>query len=182
MTCCKSLYWQKNHKCYLVYCRDKGCTESTVTWTLWQLGYSPFVTKVQQTQHLRRKTGELLRRREPPFRNTSMSTREQKSWSWISTRLTPGITALAKASSNSTYRPDDKHIVQKQEFSVTCCVLDTYARWRSQAYSWETSPCSQQTECYTRAMTARGSVAKDLIPHEAWRLDELISGKPPFIK
>jgi hypothetical protein len=34
-----------------------------------------------------------------------MSRREQKSWSWISRRVRPGMTVLAKASNNLTDRP-----------------------------------------------------------------------------
>jgi hypothetical protein len=44
---------------------------------------------------------------EAPFRNTYMSRREYKSWSWILRRLKPGMTVLAKATSNLTDRPTD---------------------------------------------------------------------------
>jgi hypothetical protein len=37
---------------------------------------------------------------EAPFSNTCMSRRDQIPWSWISRRLKPGMTVLAKPSSN----------------------------------------------------------------------------------
>jgi hypothetical protein len=40
-----------------------------------------------------------------PFQNTYMSRREHKSWSWILRRLKPGMTVLAKPSSNLTNQP-----------------------------------------------------------------------------
>jgi hypothetical protein len=42
---------------------------------------------------------------EAPFRNTYISKRAQKSWSWISRRLKPGMTVLVKASSSLTDQP-----------------------------------------------------------------------------
>jgi hypothetical protein len=37
------------HKCSYVQHSGKGCTESTVTWTPWQCGYTRAETAVQQT-------------------------------------------------------------------------------------------------------------------------------------
>jgi hypothetical protein len=37
---------------------------------------------------------------EAPFRNMHMSKREEKSWSWFSRTLKPGMTVLTKTSSN----------------------------------------------------------------------------------
>jgi hypothetical protein len=42
---------------------------------------------------------------EASFINTYMTRREQKSCSWISRRLKPGMTVLARAGSNLTDRP-----------------------------------------------------------------------------
>jgi hypothetical protein len=42
---------------------------------------------------------------EAPFQTMYMTRRESMSWSRISRRLKPGITVLAKVSSNSTNRP-----------------------------------------------------------------------------
>jgi hypothetical protein len=50
-----------------------------------------------------RPTPSLLKEK-TPFLNAYMCRREQKSWSWSLRRLKPGMTALAKASSNLTDR------------------------------------------------------------------------------
>jgi hypothetical protein len=36
-------------KCYLVLCSDQGCTESIMTWTPWQRGYTRAEITVQET-------------------------------------------------------------------------------------------------------------------------------------
>jgi hypothetical protein len=80
------------HKCYLVQCTDKGCTESILTWTPWQCGYSCAQSTVQQTQCLHSNNDPSFTEEEAPFRNMYMSRREQESWSWISRRLMPWMT------------------------------------------------------------------------------------------
>jgi hypothetical protein len=80
---------------------DKGCTESIVTWTPWQRGYTRAenygATNAMPTQNDRPLVEE-----EAPLLNMYISRREQKCWSWISRRLNPGMTVLTKASSNLT--------------------------------------------------------------------------------
>jgi hypothetical protein len=49
--------------------------------------------------------------RRKPLGVTYMSTREQKSWLWISRRLKPGMTVLAKTSSNLSDLPTSKWIL-----------------------------------------------------------------------
>jgi hypothetical protein len=47
-------------------------------------------------RRLRRKTDPSFVREKSPFRNTSMSRREEKSWAWISRRETPGMIVRGK--------------------------------------------------------------------------------------
>jgi hypothetical protein len=61
-------------------------------------------TIVQQTYSLHRKTNPSFIEEEAPFRNMHISRRESTSWSRVSRRLKPGITVLAKVSSNLTNR------------------------------------------------------------------------------
>jgi hypothetical protein len=50
--------------CYLVYCSDKGYTESVVTWTPWQRGYTVHVLKRRcKKRNAHAENRPLLRRR-----------------------------------------------------------------------------------------------------------------------
>jgi hypothetical protein len=64
--------------------------------------YSFRATNVAST-----KTDPFFVEEEAPYRNTYMSRREHKSWSWVSRRLKAGITVLAKASNNLIDRPTE---------------------------------------------------------------------------
>jgi hypothetical protein len=107
ITCCTNLHWQKTSdhfcKCYLVQCSDKECTNFIVTRTPWQRWYTRAATTVQQKCRLDRKTDSSLVEEEA-FLNTYMSRRKQIYWSWISSRVKPGIAVLVKASRNLTDR------------------------------------------------------------------------------
>jgi hypothetical protein len=49
LTLIDRIYLYILYKCYLVQCSDKWCTESGVTWTSWQRGYTRAETTVQET-------------------------------------------------------------------------------------------------------------------------------------
>jgi hypothetical protein len=67
-------------------------------------------TTVQQTYRLHRKTDPSFVKEDALFRNTYMSRREYKSWSW---RLKRRMTLLVKANSNLTDLPTDSSSVRR---------------------------------------------------------------------
>jgi hypothetical protein len=72
---------------------------------------------------------------EVPLRNTYMSRREQKSWSWISRRLKPGMTVLTKTSRNLTVRPSQLVVMARRSWDVSaeaeeCSLLQAVTRQR----------------------------------------------------
>jgi hypothetical protein len=90
---------------------------------------------------------------EAPFRNTHMSRRKQKSRPWISRRLKPGMTVLAKARSNLTDRPtpleggmisssETPHLFGKGAHIKTCKSLG-----RTKIWSWVPTGTETKNDC-----------------------------------
>jgi hypothetical protein len=80
---------------------------------------------------------------------------------------------------------EDLYIVQKEEFSTTCYMCDTYTWQRSRLFVWY-KPILSYERMSDKDYDRKGSIEKNRIsyrgPHGAWRQDELTGGKPPVVK